>query len=130
MELERCQNRIETNTAQSLLSLKDDLHVMFHNVCEHQQANNESWHRLSKTMTRGSTILNERAILETLRYRGMNERRCNVVEAHAGTFEWIFDPHQTEFLKWLREGSDLYWINGSAGSGKSTLMKYLLTTTS
>jgi hypothetical protein len=32
---------------------------------------------------------------------------------------------RTSFLKWLRLGSGLFYISGKAGSGKSTLMKFL-----
>lgn len=30
-----------------------------------------------------------------------------------------------DFVAWLEEGDGLYWIAGKAGSGKSTLMKYI-----
>jgi hypothetical protein len=39
-----------------------------------------------------------------------------------GPFEWIFDSALSE---WLRSGTGLFWISGKAGSGKSTLMKFL-----
>jgi hypothetical protein len=29
-------------------------------------------------------------------------------------------------VEWLEEGSGIYWINGKAGSGKTTLMKYIV----
>ena len=31
----------------------------------------------------------------------------------------------TNFVEWLRHGDSIYWVNGKAGSGKSTLMKYI-----
>ena len=30
-----------------------------------------------------------------------------------------------DFTLWLKSGRGLYWINGKAGSGKSTLMNYI-----
>ena len=33
---------------------------------------------------------------------------------------------QPTFLNWLRSGNDIYWISGKAGSGKSTLMRYIV----
>lgn len=30
-----------------------------------------------------------------------------------------------DLKKWLREGNGIYWLSGKAGSGKSTLMKYI-----
>ncbi|EHK98775.1 hypothetical protein M7I_5283 [Glarea lozoyensis 74030] len=73
-------------------------------------------------------------ILERLRFAEMTDRRDRIVEAHNKTFRWIFDaPGSAEnmatvwpsFSDWLRNGSGLYWIAGKAGSGKSTLMKYI-----
>jgi len=34
-------------------------------------------------------------------------------------------PLWDDFTLWLKSGQGLYWINGKAGSGKSTLMNYL-----
>ena len=55
----------------------------------------------------------------------MNE----VSSSHPHTFEWIFDDDierpWDSFVKWLRGDECIYWIQGKAGSGKSTLMKYL-----
>ncbi|KAH6640664.1 hypothetical protein F5144DRAFT_105787 [Chaetomium tenue] len=39
------------------------------------------------------------------------------------TFKWIFDL--PVFSNWLQEGSELFWIHGKPGSGKSTLMKHI-----
>ena len=33
---------------------------------------------------------------------------------------------QPSFLNWLRSGNDIYWISGKVGSGKSTLMRYIV----
>lgn len=60
------------------------------------------------------------------------------------SYDWIFDKPQTrrlgsfdkgspqnqtrqwdDFAHWLRSGHGVYWINGKAGSGKSTLMNYI-----
>ncbi|EDN93180.1 hypothetical protein SS1G_09046 [Sclerotinia sclerotiorum 1980 UF-70] len=126
MELQHCQGRVETNTGQNLLGLKDDLLAISQDICKHQQNNDRGWNQLSRTIEQGSTLFTERAILKTLRYEGMSRRQSNIIEAHIGTFEWIINPHLTGFIDWLREGGDVYWINGSAGSGKFTLMKYLV----
>ena len=70
-------------------------------------------------------------ILNALHFRTIRDRRSAVSKAHENTFQWIFrDPQANErpwsnFSRWLRIGSGCYWINGKAGSGKSTLMKYL-----
>lgn len=60
------------------------------------------------------------------------------------SYEWIFREPRTQdgskqdhgadgdgvhawddFAEWLKSGQGLYWINGKAGSGKSTLMNYI-----
>ena len=72
-------------------------------------------------------------ILESLQYKRMTARYEKIVEAHARTFEWIYDgstlPHHGElqhhFLQWLKTGDGLFWVSGKAGSGKSTLMKFI-----
>lgn len=70
-------------------------------------------------------------ILNCLRFREMAAREATVTDAYHQTFEWIYDEPQggtlrwDSFIKWLRYGSGLYWINGKAGSGKSTLMKFI-----
>lgn len=56
----------------------------------------------------------------------MNERVGEVERAHDHTFDWIFTHPDAEFLKWLRGDGGLFWITGKPGSGKSTLMKYIL----
>ncbi|KFY76548.1 hypothetical protein V499_03839 [Pseudogymnoascus sp. VKM F-103] len=63
-------------------------------------------------------------------------RYSDIQEPYPETFQWIFhDPKEKiedwdNFAKWLGEqrlGEDdgLYWIEGKAGSGKSTLMRYI-----
>lgn len=43
----------------------------------------------------------------------------------SGTCEWILSTEL--FIKWQRDKSDILRIEGNAGTGKSTLMKYLVT---
>src|ERR1700761_6228839 len=66
------------------------------------------------------------SILQSLYFKQMKERRSSIPEAHSKTFEWIFDD-LTEFEKWLQSANGMFWIAGKAGSGKSTLMKFIHT---
>jgi NACHT domain len=74
-----------------------------------------------------------RQILGALYFRTINERQEIVADAHQSTFQWIYrDPEAhnkpwSDFVTWLRRGKGCYWISGKAGSGKSTLMKYIAT---
>ena len=53
-----------------------------------------------------------------------------MTKAHSKTFDWIFDDTifrpWDSFSEWLKSGERIYWIKGKAGSGKSTLMKFLV----
>ena len=78
-----------------------------------------------------STVI--KTILETLRFSQITDRFDGVKDAHRKTFRWIFDPPVTNddttpwsnLPEWLQSSSGCYWVNGKAGSGKSTLMKYI-----
>jgi hypothetical protein len=47
--------------------------------------------------------------------------------AHEGTLSWMYasGPQGPGFESWLREGKEVFWVQGKAGSGKSTAMKNL-----
>lgn len=76
-------------------------------------------------------------VLNSLNFPSITARFEAVEESHATTFAWIFrhteDTNQyaqgrrwDSFGDWLKVGKGIYWINGKAGSGKSTLMKYIV----
>ena len=76
-------------------------------------------------------------ILQSLHFETISDRFESVDENHANTFDWIFQAAQdgaqishagqsSDFRSWLESGTGIYWINGKAGSGKSTLMKYIV----
>lgn len=76
------------------------------------------------------------AELEEVQWRSlwfplMDDREEQIAIAELKTFDWILRKPQGIqrtwkcFIEWLEHGGAIYWINGKAGSGKSTLMKYL-----
>ncbi|KAI9168015.1 Vegetative incompatibility protein [Paramyrothecium foliicola] len=76
--------------------------------------------------------MNFQWILDALHFRGFLERRDAISEAHKSTFEWLWKKGEPgnaakwdDLRDWLRSGSGCYWISGKAGSGKSSLMKYI-----
>jgi hypothetical protein len=87
----------------------------------------------------GKRLLLEEFFLETLAFTTMSDREEEISEAHSHTFEWIFQHYKAgsgsqeiqqpkdSFTEWLEGNScsPVYWINGKAGSGKSTLMRYI-----
>ena len=68
--------------------------------------------------------------LESLRFDDIHVRENEVSESHSKTFGWVYDDDSKspwDSLKaWLEHGQKIYWINGKAGSGKSTFMKFLV----
>ena len=66
-------------------------------------------------------------ILRSLAFDQMSTRQSRIPEAHIRTFQWIYESPEIHFHEWLQSTSTagIYWISGKAGSGKSTLMKFL-----
>ncbi|ETS85040.1 hypothetical protein PFICI_03065 [Pestalotiopsis fici W106-1] len=87
-------------------------------------------------------------LLQSLKYPAMDDRRNHLAEPREGTFKWVFSQHELSnddnsngvkttraayrdppwdnFGDWLKSDSDMYWISGKPGSGKSTFMKFLI----
>jgi len=69
--------------------------------------------------------------LDSLKFSTMTDRMDGIPEAHIRTCHWIFEEPNTEprawssFVKWLQNGSGVYWVNGKAASGKFTLLRYI-----
>ncbi|PMD20004.1 hypothetical protein NA56DRAFT_705245 [Hyaloscypha hepaticicola] len=67
------------------------------------------------------------ALLESLRFPSMGDREGTVAKAYQKTFEWNFKDPSSKFSEWLKAGTDTFWIQGKAGSGKSTLIRFITT---
>lgn len=76
----------------------------------------------------------EQLVLDHLQFATMNARRAAIPEAHTKTFSWIFEPKARDdkrpsahnFTKWLASDDTLFWVSGKPGSGKSTLVKFIV----
>lgn len=76
----------------------------------------------------------DRAFRSSLWYPTMEEREQGIWFPHHGTLDWVFQKSPTgktvprdDFDSFVRKGCGTYWITGKAGSGKSTLMKFINT---
>ncbi|KAK0659194.1 hypothetical protein QBC41DRAFT_262507 [Cercophora samala] len=153
------------------------------NVASEARQTRQDVSQISTRLENLSTSLTNRQdyerFLASLKYPRMNDRRSNVTESFATTFEWVFrvpgggkqssqgsfedsvdsdvgsgassqdegdtgsdsndhsddsndsDADEEEvsvgFVEWLTSADEpLFWISGKPGSGKSTLMKFLL----
>ncbi|PVI00440.1 hypothetical protein DM02DRAFT_473949, partial [Periconia macrospinosa] len=128
--------RMEISGADKLQKLREDLVAMLQDA-ELQAP--KGFAQISRYIKDGFSELideNKRAattqsILKSLKYDQMTARQGSIEDAHKRTFDWIFQDTSKDqlqapsFLKWLSTGDGIYWIAGRAGSGKSTLMKYL-----
>ena len=90
---------------------------------------------LSNVTTTASEVEKEYRILDSLWFRTLKVRQRKITTAYSETFDWIFMPTSrtsvprcgtVRFPEWLRSGDGVFWVSGKAGSGKSTLMKYLI----
>jgi hypothetical protein len=85
--------------------------------------------KLGALYAEGQDVVKAGDMLRALRFSRMTVRREHVIERHATTLDWIYDQKHEEqalyFRDWLEKGQGYYWITGNAGSGKSTLMKFV-----
>ncbi|KAM5517777.1 P-loop containing nucleoside triphosphate hydrolase [Fusarium oxysporum f. sp. phaseoli] len=85
---------------------------------------------ISKAATAAKAALIQSCIFRSLWFRSYDDRRINIKDPHYQTLQWALDP-PSDYIQWddlntwLQSASGLYWVSGKAGSGKSTLMKYL-----
>ncbi|CAK7216772.1 hypothetical protein SBRCBS47491_002941 [Sporothrix bragantina] len=83
-------------------------------------------------------------LLRSLNFSTRAYRHEAIPEAHQTTFEWVFSNQMyaripdagsdattkttetpSNLLAWLKSGRGTFWVSGKAGSGKSTLMKFI-----
>ena len=65
--------------------------------------------------------------LKSLNFAEARDRLQDVKPAYERTYEWLFG-RQVGFGDWLqgKDPSNMYWIHGKPGSGKSTVMKFIM----
>lgn len=95
-----------------------------------QDLNLSQTERLSEQRRQQHDRQQHEQFLNSLWFRDMHTRMNDVAESHPETFHWMFEDNAIRpwdsFCTWLQGDDRLYWINGKAGSGKSTLMKFLV----
>lgn len=66
------------------------------------------------------------AIKAALYYSAMDDRRDQLAQINAASLDWLWT--ETGFTNWLGTSGQIFWISGKPGSGKSTLMHFLVGT--
>lgn len=126
-----CQEQLATQNI--LVDAMDNLQVK--QALERKEEHNATQIVVQKGHTSIKEFLKQKAghkeLLDSLKFPEWKTRREEVQPAYANTFEWIFEELEgnqkwSSFADWLTTSNNIYWINGKAGSGKSTLMRFLL----
>ncbi|KAI7781725.1 hypothetical protein LA080_014491 [Diaporthe eres] len=88
-------------------------------VMEEAAASLEAYARQAERLRR------QHRILKSLVFQSLWTRHERIEDAYVETLHWVWDSPITKFGNWLEKGEGVYWIEGLAGSGKSTMMKYI-----
>ncbi|KAF7941879.1 uncharacterized protein EAE97_006716 [Botrytis byssoidea] len=110
-------DNIEVNQNKSLILAGEK-------TSQNQVLNNSEWHE------KALRLQITQYLVQNLKFPALKEREEIIADVYRGTFEWLFnDSHEStpwpSFTRWLEHGSNIYWINGKAASGKSTLMRFI-----
>jgi hypothetical protein len=72
-------------------------------------------------------VLRQRSdrIINSLSFPEVLARHSAIPPAYESTYRWALTENSLPLNPWIREGTGIFWICGKAGSGKSTLMKYI-----
>ncbi|CAI6331789.1 unnamed protein product [Periconia digitata] len=81
---------------------------------------------LAGLIDQGRTITRCQHILKSLEFEGLYAREQMIPVAHQSTFTWILKEKRHGFVDWASHQNGIFWMTGKPGSGKSTLMKYLI----
>ena len=83
--------------------------------------------KLSSLAEEVESTASDQMLLRSLYFKDIRTRETQVASSHTATFKWLLDPGSpTNVTEWLESQSGIFWITGKPGSGKSTLMKFLV----
>lgn len=92
---------------------------------------------IDRRFDKASDISRHRDFLGSLYFADMFARQQSIVPRSDGTYDWVLSgkPHPEEeftddelrgrLLRWFQDERPVFWVNGKAGSGKSSLMSFI-----
>ena len=137
---------LSNELAERLTEIRDDIQAAIetegNNTRDHfdRRLNEAAAHRQEERRLEHSEQ-NVQQFIKSLWFEEMHARlNQSAIEHFEGTFEWIFEPtsegsenefdellwESSLFCEWLQNNKGLFWVSGKAGSGKSTLMQFLI----
>lgn len=139
--------RLEVTTTNTAVTLRKDIldtlerlrpndNIEYQNQIHEPHVEQRLAFQLSALMSEAQNLSRDLKVIKSLKFSNISERRTRIRDAHLNTFEWLFDEtisndtvsgaeHMVSLLDWLKTKTGVYWLGGKAGSGKSTLMKFL-----
>ncbi|KAK5729347.1 hypothetical protein LTR17_012072 [Elasticomyces elasticus] len=133
-ELEHAQNRVQELNGQLATVMLQELLARQHAFAEPSlrafaTARNMSGGDVEKAVAflRECKLLKERAdqLMRSLQFPEMNTRQDAIDQAYPKTYQWALDSEDLPLRPWLNGDTNIFWVTGKAGSGKSTLMKFV-----
>ncbi|KAM7211892.1 hypothetical protein V8F06_012734 [Rhypophila decipiens] len=109
----------------------------YERVLNHMERIFEEHEEKVAALARPVPSLHHQDIKNSLSFMTIHKREDSIESAHNATFSWILEEQSllfrfgvshpaSRFVSWLKTNMEpLFWISGKAGSGKSTLMKYI-----
>ena len=130
-DISKEHTRMQLDSVHHMDQLKAEIRRLTSRQIVDNDRNERLIEKLERLTQEGHRLANEERILKSLEFDEWTRRFNDVHKAHRQTFNWILDDTAdpnippTGFKHWLESQSGIYWIAGKAGSGKSTLMKYI-----
>jgi len=126
--MERDQQSHYSDMAQQFAQLKTEFKADMAHFTSSQSV--DLIEKLFAAHKKATIDLPQESIIASLLYPGMANRRAMIMTPEHSTYDWIFDttsavPRPVRYIPWVEKDVGIFWVTGKAGSGKSTLMKYM-----
>ena len=133
-ELTRADEKFNTTLSSGLGQLRKELERILNWKTRSSNLSEDLTGTVRTILQESRRVRRGQLILSSLRYDIQYSRYDAVAETYESTYQWIFRSYrkqsnqqrpQVDFTDWLEHGAGIFWISGKAGSGKSTLMKFI-----